>query len=535
MKKKCKLRKLHWVKLYIYPVLAQLAYHLGVSFSTLGYSFLDKYTLIAQSKIIGRTIKKVSSEKSKEVYFLTMLGGHAHNLSVEIVLAWGLKDKGHKPVFIIDDATYPIAEDKFYGMENSWERSSCHNYIFGKKMILNAGFELKTVSEIINVEKYHDTTEYQDVIFATLCKHYKSGVIDERFADLTVKTKMVETAVNYSIQIGEYLVQQRPAFVVMSHGIYSTWGPQYNILRGNGIDVLIYSKGKEKGTERFNWNQTTWNIDRLWTEYSTKDLTTEEENKINSYIEDRIEQKNENIKFNLGGLEEKENLSRKLGIDLSKKIYIIFTNNLWDAASVNKDVAFSSQVEWVFETIEWFRRYPEKQLIIRIHPAEYIRGTNVPFKSIITEKFRDNLPSNVKIIDPAFEVNSWSLIDLADVGLVYTTTVGFELPLRGKPSLVLGNTHYRGKGFTIDIESKEAYFQLLSEGSMMLDVNQAERLAKKYCFLLFKKYPVPFQVFNERKWTDVNSFSFNSGKDLKNKDYFEELIRRIVSKTSIEV
>ena len=47
---------------------------------------------------------------------------------------------------------------------------------------------------------------------------------------------------------------------------------------------------------------------------------------------------------------------------------------------------------------------------------------------------------------------------MTDLGIVHTTTSGMEMPLVNVPVVVVSNTHYRGKGFTIDVENKEDYF-----------------------------------------------------------------------------
>jgi hypothetical protein len=56
-------------------------------------------------------------------------------------------------------------------------------------------------------------------------------------------------------------------------------------------------------------------------------------------------------------------------------------------------------VDWVMQTIEWFIRHPEKQLIVKVHPAEVVIGTNQPFVKEI-ERLYPNLPSNIRVIPP---------------------------------------------------------------------------------------------------------------------------------------
>ena len=48
------------------------------------------------------------------------------------------------------------------------------------------------------------------------------------------------------------------------------------------------------------------------------------------------------------------------------------------------------------------------------------------------------------------------LVETAGLGLVYTTTVGLEMAMSGVPVIVIGQTHYRGKGFSLDPDSGRA-------------------------------------------------------------------------------
>ena len=60
-------------------------------------------------------------------------------------------------------------------------------------------------------------------------------------------------------------------------------------------------------------------------------------------------------------------------------------------------------------------------------------------------------------------MNTYDLMDMADLGLVYTTTVGLEMAMRGIPVVVAGKTHYRNRGFTQDPHTWVEYFKTLNK------------------------------------------------------------------------
>ncbi|NNE36397.1 MAG: hypothetical protein HKN13_14265 [Rhodothermales bacterium] len=176
------------------------------------------------------------------------------------------------------------------------------------------------------------------------------------------------------------------------------------------------------------------------------------------------------------------------------------------------------------ETIRWFGQQPEKQLIVKIHPAEVVIGTKQPFISEIRKHFPE-IPDNVRVIEPDEKVNSWSIIRITDVGLVHTSTVGLEMPLEGVPCVVVSRTHYRGKGFTLDVENRDDYFKLLSEfDPKSVDTASMVGLARRYAYLLFERYQIPFPFTHERQTYDVRALKEVSSADLLKDESIQAII-----------
>jgi hypothetical protein len=93
----------------------------------------------------------------------------------------------------------------------------------------------------------------------------------------------------------------------------------------------------------------------------------------------------------------------------------------------------------------------------------------------------------VSVVDAADPQSSYPLMEMCDVGLVYTSTVGLELALRGKPVVVAGRTHYSDKGFTIPAVSPAQFCSTLTAvlddpADTSVDVEQARRYAYMFFF-----------------------------------------------------
>ena len=94
--------------------------------------------------------------------------------------------------------------------------------------------------------------------------------------------------------------------------------------------------------------------------------------------------------------------------------------------------------EWLERTLQYFAGKPEVQLVIRIHPGEkLIHGQSM---LDVINRVLPKLPEHIHVIKPEEDVNTYDLIAAADLGLVYTTTVGLEMAMSGIPVIVVGDT-----------------------------------------------------------------------------------------------
>ena len=521
------------IKLCIFPAIAFVMNKLGYSWERIGYSLIGKYTLIAQGRAILKKSNKASIKKfsePKHFVFLTILGGHTYNAGIDICLAKCLKERGHKVDIIIDDMTFPITQQITSDNEEEWEYISRNQYDFAKKYFSSFGLTTLLVSSFYDeVEPESNLINYAEIEEASLLRHYKVGVIESSLPNLQSIKNRVRASIELSSKIGKRVATWKPSAVIMSHGIYSTWGPAFQILRKAEVPVLTYGRGKKAGTSKFNWNCTAdwWDVDEAWNALKTRQLSIEESDLIEKYLRSRVSHAKDVFVYNFGDFEERDATLKRFDLDPAKTTYSLFTNVLWDAASAQREIVFRNPIEWVLETIRWFSNNQEKQLIVKIHPAERVIGTNMPFISILRKVLID-IPSNVRIIEPDEKVNSWSIYNVTDLGLVHTTTVGMELPLQGIPSAVVSRTHYRGKGFTIDVKNKSEYFDLLKNFNPdFVDSAILQEQSKKYAYLLFECYQMPLDIFNEKISTDVRSFRFATTLELYNKPTIKRVINAL--------
>lgn len=246
-------------------------------------------------------------------------------------------------------------------------------------------------------------------------------------------------------------------------------------------------------------------------EYAGYRLTAEQNRQLDGYLDSRRRGK-ENI-FDYWGtpvLDRQEAL-KQLGLPDRSTPDILFTNLLWDSAMLDCDVAFENQLDWIAETIDFYRANPDRTLLIRIHPAE-VNPPHLESQDKIEDQVRarfPTLPKNVIVIPATSSISSYPLAELSNLTLVYSSTAGLESVILGKNVLVAGKTHYRDQGFTLDITSKNQYRKLLAEQARRSPDQTLVEAARKYAFFFFFGFMIPFPLVTERPTTAANQVSFN--------------------------
>jgi capsule polysaccharide export protein KpsC/LpsZ len=116
-----------------------------------------------------------------------------------------------------------------------------------------------------------------------------------------------------------------------------------------------------------------------------------------------------------------------------------------------------------------------------------------------------DIPENIHLIGPLEKVNTYDLMEIANLGLVYTTTTGLEMCMNGIPVIACGETHYRKRGFTLDPISWDEYYAMIEnalKSRKSLNKTQIET-AWEYAYRFFFEYPLAFPWRLMHFWKDM--------------------------------
>jgi len=200
-----------------------------------------------------------------------------------------------------------------------------------------------------------------------------------------------------------------------------------------------------------------------------------------------------------------ETTRKMLNLD-DRPVVMLAANVLGDSLTLGRDIFAASMTEWITKTVQYFAKRTDVQMVIRVHPGEKLVPQAKSMGTVVREALPE-LPSHIHVIGALDKINTYDLIEVANVGLAYTTTVGLETAMNGLPIISCGQTHYRARGFTLDPNSWDEYYATLEKvlndiPAHQLNEKQIE-FAWNYAYRFFFEYPRPFPWRLMNFWDDL--------------------------------
>jgi hypothetical protein len=312
-----------------------------------------------------------------------------------------------------------------------------------------------------------------------------------------------------------WIADNKPDVVVLPSGSIVEFSAVYHSARYCDIPVVSYEFGEQRQRIWFSLKSQVMrqNTNEMWAAYQNDDLTPEKLERIQVLYASRQKAHlwgNFSRRWQDTPSEGGERIRQILGLD-SRPIALLAANVIGDSLTLGRQVFTDTMTEWLTRTAQEFALRPQVQLVVRIHPGE--RYTTGPSVFEIISKVLTSYPKppeNIHLVAADASINTYDLIEIADFGLVYTTTTGLEMALSGVPAIVVGQTHYRGRGFTLDPGSWDDYTEILNNLLTGLDRHRlsSEQVDRAWCYAyhFFFDYPQPFPWHLWYFWDDVKEW-----------------------------
>lgn len=443
-----------------------------------------------------------------KVGIATFGSGNWH-LVLELLLAHALALRGATPELLVCDIpTLPACDER-----TCFDRDTtrCHGCLPAKRRLLDqCGIDWRGLSAYVPegaldlarklVESLHDgeladfnyrSWPLGEWTFVSTCHFLRRDARSREPEHTAARRLFLITGIVIVDAVERWLDTIAPDAVVAESGAHLMWRIAFELARARGIRVVC----REIGKGGFDHHIYSVNAEcmfpdwsRAWSTTKNAPLSAAQEHDVDTYLR-ALPAKTYAPEETLG--DATAATRRELGMAGESRLVLLFTNVTWDLATAGRDEAFDGMFDWLSETLALAERAPTVRFIVRVHPAEGHVPTNDRVLDWLRAK-HPRLPANVATIGPAIPASVRALAEMADLVLTYCSTTGIEAAIYGKPIIVAGAPHYRGKGFTIDVRSKAEYHEAFAKwlrGELQPPPDASE-LARRYFHLFFLRYHI---------------------------------------------
>lgn len=367
--------------------------------------------------------------------------------------------------------------------------------------------DLRRTGEVVAAIPFEEYFDYRDDgvdvgghARASMMRYLLSGRVSDDPIDRSLAERFMVSALLVQAAAHRVIDEFQPDVIVANHGLYNIAGVFADVAARDGVRTVAWNRGYRKNTVIFSHGKSYHYemMDEPTSEWEHGSLTPEEKGRLDDYLTSRQRGTMDWITVHPNPIEDRDVLIRTVGLDPARPVIGLFTNVNWDAQMVYPQHAFPDQLAWLVQTIEHFGSRPDLQLVIREHPGE------TKALAISRQRMADEirtafpvLPPNVHIIPAENDLSSYTLADLIDAGIIFSTKFGIEMAVRGVPVIVAGDAWIRGKGFAHDASTREEYDEILQH------IDQLPRLspalvdrARLYAnhFFFRRMIPVPLEL-----------------------------------------
>ncbi|MDR4503638.1 MAG: hypothetical protein MRK01_02455 [Candidatus Scalindua sp.] len=364
---------------------------------------------------------------------------------------------------------------------------------------LDSAEDISSSCPLSEIEEYRlDGLKVGEHALAGALRFYARAELDgEPFAEQILR-RYFKASLTAAFCIRYLLRKIRFDCVVMHHGIYVPQGLIGEVARDEKVRVAVWNVAYRTGRVLFSHEDTYHHtfISEPADKWENIVWGNEIEKSLMDYLHTRWYGTQDWISFQDRDAEtDQKTIMREVGVDFSQPCIGMLTNVMWDAQLHYPANSFPNMLEWIIQTIQYFSKRSDLQLLIRVHPAE-IRGALKSKQLVVDEvkKVFPRLPENVFVISPESSISTYSAMSLCNAVIIYGTKTGVELTSMGIPVIVAGEAWIRNKGVTFDASSPEEYFRFLDRLPLKtrLDGETVTR-AKKYAYHFFFRRMIPLE------------------------------------------
>lgn len=303
--------------------------------------------------------------------------------------------------------------------------------------------------------------------------------------------------------------EEKPDAQLLFNGRMSTTRIALELAKQRGIRTICEERCPVVGRIRLFDNANCLSVDdtdALWDSWKDIPLSGEEIEELSAFLEKRWQGRLKDVAVFSQGMQSSSEALSQLGLSPDRPIWVLFTSSMDETIDKpRKEGLFPSHQEWVEATVEYVRNKPEIQLAIRVHPNA--GGKRALGRNAQDEEYYANLaqrvPDNVQVIQGDNPVSSYTLAAVADVGLVWYSTIGLEMAAMGKSVVRAGRSWLAYADFMHSALQAQDYASLLDDmrniSAQGPNLESAAR-AWRFAYVWYYRQSIPFPLVRQPEW-----------------------------------
>ncbi len=298
--------------------------------------------------------------------------------------------------------------------------------------------------------------------------HFRSSALD--VADPAIERGVrsyLYSGLIASFALDRLLEVSAPDVLLLFNGRQSSTCVALELARARNIRVVTHERGPRSETLTLVENASCVALEpfhRYWREWGEVPLSADELQDAARIMGEREHGRDTGWRPFTGAPQPSAEVRARLGLRPGRRLWVLFTSSDDEVAgSAQHRSAFASQREWIESTVQYARRHPEIDLVIRVHPNTGSRRSTGANRAQLDElrALAVGLPPNVRMVDPDDEISAYSLMDLCAVGLVWVSTVGLELACKGKLVVSAAGNYISETSLTQTVDDTASYEPML--------------------------------------------------------------------------
>jgi len=337
-----------------------------------------------------------------------------------------------------------------------------------------------------------------------LFRFFLRGTLSDDEEVSAVARRYLRAGVEFAGMMERFIDSWQPDVLLLHAPVYLIGGVALAVAKSRGVESASWEVGYRRGSVMASHKgdyvrEMRHDASASW----DRPLSSRESRALDIYLDGRQRGAMDDLSHHPSPVEGRDAVLAATGLQEGERLVSLFTNVVWDAQVYAPRTLFRGPVEWLIETLRHVVGTPGVRVVVRVHPAE----VKIPY--VLTQERMDDQiravfpepPDNLVVIPPEDDLSSYSLACASDLAVMYSSTIGLETMAMGIPTVVAGYPFYAGKGFGIEPDDRESYYQIITHPADVAPIaaDELERARRWAYYLFFRRMLIVPDIVNAKR------------------------------------